>query len=50
MIHNWSKKFLPITLASALAFGSLSWSAADRVSAKDKQKKTGNQERDFPYR
>ncbi|SNS72893.1 alkaline phosphatase [Bacillus sp. OK838] len=39
MIHNWSKKVLPITLASALAFGSLSWSAADRVSAKDKQKK-----------
>lgn len=39
MIHNWSKKVLPITFASALAFGSLSWSAADRVSAKDKQKK-----------
>lgn len=39
MIHNWSKKVLPITLVSALAFGSLSWSAADRVSAKDKQKK-----------
>ncbi|MFE3976062.1 MULTISPECIES: alkaline phosphatase [unclassified Peribacillus] len=38
-MHNWSKKVLPITLASALAFGSLSWSAADRVSAKDKQKK-----------
>ncbi|MGG3495148.1 alkaline phosphatase [Peribacillus simplex] len=38
-MHNWSKKVLPITLVSALAFGSLSWSAADRVSAKDKQKK-----------
>ncbi|MGE1163728.1 alkaline phosphatase [Peribacillus simplex] len=38
-MHNWSKKVLPITLATALAFGSLSWSAADRVSAKDKHKK-----------
>ena len=34
MNRNWSKKFLPITLVSALAFGSLSWSGADRVSAK----------------
>jgi alkaline phosphatase len=32
--RNWSKKVLPITLVSALAFGSLSWSGADRVSAK----------------
>lgn len=31
---TWSKKVLPITLVSALAFGSLSWSGADRVSAK----------------
>ncbi|RRN71263.1 alkaline phosphatase [Peribacillus simplex] len=38
-MHNWSKKVLPISLASALAFGGLSWSAADHVSAKDKQKK-----------
>ncbi|WP_141992947.1 alkaline phosphatase [Bacillus sp. B4EP4a] len=37
--RTWSKKVLPITLASALAFGGLSWSAADRVSAKDKTKK-----------
>ncbi|PRS37947.1 alkaline phosphatase [Bacillus sp. RJGP41] len=34
MNRNWSKKVLPITLVSALAFGSLSWSGADRVSAK----------------
>ncbi|MEF2096365.1 alkaline phosphatase [Bacillus sp. CFBP9009] len=34
MNRTWSKKVLPITLVSALAFGSLSWSAADRVSAK----------------
>ncbi|WP_458354026.1 alkaline phosphatase [Peribacillus frigoritolerans] len=34
MNRTWSKKVLPITLASALAFGSLSWSGADRVSAK----------------
>ncbi|WP_311202537.1 alkaline phosphatase [Peribacillus aracenensis] len=39
MNRTWSKKVLPITLASALAFGGLSWSAADRVSAKDKAKK-----------
>ncbi|WHY97181.1 alkaline phosphatase [Peribacillus simplex] len=39
MNRTWSKKVLPITLASALAFGGLSWSAADRVSAKDKTKK-----------
>ncbi|CAH0293031.1 alkaline phosphatase [Peribacillus simplex] len=39
MNRTWSKKILPITLASALAFGGLSWSAADRVSAKDKTKK-----------
>jgi alkaline phosphatase len=32
--RTWSKKVLPITLVSALAFGSLSWSGADRVSAK----------------
>ncbi|MFE4814330.1 alkaline phosphatase [Peribacillus simplex] len=38
MNRTWSKKVLPITLASALAFGGLSWSAADRVSAKDKTK------------
>ncbi|KOR85481.1 alkaline phosphatase [Bacillus sp. FJAT-22058] len=31
--RTWSKKVLPITLVSALAFGSLSWSGADRVSA-----------------
>ncbi|MEI2469200.1 alkaline phosphatase [Peribacillus frigoritolerans] len=34
MNRTWSKKVLPITLVSALAFGSLSWSGADRVSAK----------------
>ncbi|MCY8936042.1 alkaline phosphatase [Peribacillus frigoritolerans] len=34
MNRNWSKKVLPITLVSALAFGSFSWSGADRVSAK----------------
>ncbi|MED3996004.1 alkaline phosphatase [Peribacillus frigoritolerans] len=34
MNRTWSKKVLPITLISALAFGSLSWSGADRVSAK----------------
>lgn len=34
MNRNWSKRVLPITLVSALAFGSLSWSGADRVSAK----------------
>ncbi|MGG4266404.1 alkaline phosphatase [Peribacillus simplex] len=39
MVHKWSKKVLPITLISALAFGSLSWSAADRISAKEKPKK-----------
>ncbi|MGE1102988.1 alkaline phosphatase [Peribacillus simplex] len=39
MNRTWSKKVLPITLASALAFGGLAWSAADRVSAKDKTKK-----------
>jgi alkaline phosphatase len=32
--RTWSKKVLPITLVSALAFGSLSWSGSDRVSAK----------------
>jgi len=32
--RTWRKKVLPITLVSALAFGSLSWSGADRVSAK----------------
>ncbi|ASS95062.1 alkaline phosphatase [Peribacillus simplex NBRC 15720 = DSM 1321] len=37
--RTWSKKVLPITLVSALAFGSLSWSAADRVSAKGNAKK-----------
>ncbi|MCM3676465.1 alkaline phosphatase [Peribacillus simplex] len=37
--RTWSKKVLPITLVSALAFGSLSWSAADRVSAKGNPKK-----------
>ncbi|WP_148358253.1 alkaline phosphatase [Peribacillus simplex] len=39
MNRTWSKKVLPITLVSALAFGSLSWSAADRVSAKGNAKK-----------
>lgn len=39
MKRTWSKKVLPITLVSALAFGSLSWSAADRVSAKGNPKK-----------
>lgn len=39
MNRTWSKKVLPITLVSALAFGSLSWSAADRVSAKGNPKK-----------
>lgn len=39
MNRTWSKKVLPITLVSALAFGSLSWSAADHVSAKGNQKK-----------
>ncbi|WP_342603319.1 alkaline phosphatase [Peribacillus sp. FSL E2-0159] len=39
MNRTWSKKVLPITLVSALAFGSLSWSAADRVSAKGNSKK-----------
>lgn len=34
MNRTWSKKVLPITLVSALAFGSLSWSGTDRVSAK----------------
>ncbi|MDM5286804.1 alkaline phosphatase [Peribacillus castrilensis] len=34
MNRTWRKKVLPITLVSALAFGSLSWSGADRVSAK----------------
>ncbi|MGE7905874.1 alkaline phosphatase [Peribacillus sp. NPDC094092] len=34
MNRTWGKKVLPITLASALAFGGLSWSVADRVSAK----------------
>ncbi|PCD07144.1 alkaline phosphatase [Peribacillus simplex] len=34
MNRTWSKRVLPITLVSALAFGSLSWSGADRVSAK----------------
>ncbi|USK74637.1 alkaline phosphatase [Peribacillus frigoritolerans] len=34
MNRTWSKKVLPITLVSALAFGSLPWSGADRVSAK----------------
>lgn len=34
MNRTWSKKVLPITLVSALAFGSLSFSGADRVSAK----------------
>ncbi|MEE3954832.1 alkaline phosphatase [Peribacillus frigoritolerans] len=34
MNRTWSKKVLPITLVSALAFGSLTWSGADRVSAK----------------
>ncbi|KRF50576.1 alkaline phosphatase [Bacillus sp. Soil745] len=37
--RTWSKKVLPITLVSALAFGSLSWSGADRVSAKGNAKK-----------
>lgn len=39
MNRTWSKKVLPITLVSALAFGSLSWSAADHVSAKGNAKK-----------
>ncbi|MGW6662214.1 MULTISPECIES: alkaline phosphatase [Peribacillus] len=39
MNSTWSKKVLPITLVSALAFGSLSWSAADHVSAKGNPKK-----------
>ncbi|WHY13699.1 alkaline phosphatase [Peribacillus frigoritolerans] len=39
MNRTWSKKVLPITLVSALAFGSLSWSGADRVSAKGNQNK-----------
>ncbi|WP_095679911.1 alkaline phosphatase [Peribacillus frigoritolerans] len=39
MNRTWSKKVLPITLVSALAFGSLSWSGADRVSAKGNAKK-----------
>ncbi|MEY9869739.1 alkaline phosphatase [Peribacillus sp. B2I2] len=39
MNRTWSKKVLPITLVSALAFGSLSWSATDRVSAKGNSKK-----------
>ncbi|MDQ0881790.1 alkaline phosphatase [Peribacillus sp. V2I11] len=39
MNRTWSKQVLPITLVSALAFGSLSWSAADRVSAKGNPKK-----------
>ncbi|MED4688789.1 alkaline phosphatase [Peribacillus frigoritolerans] len=34
MNRTWRKKVLPITLVSALAFGSLSCSGADRVSAK----------------
>ncbi|WP_336863994.1 alkaline phosphatase [Peribacillus frigoritolerans] len=34
MNRTWRKKVLPITLVSALAFGSLPWSGADRVSAK----------------
>ncbi|CAH0255965.1 Alkaline phosphatase 3 [Peribacillus sp. Bi96] len=38
MNYAWSKKVLPITLVSALAFGSLTWSAEDRVSAKEKPK------------
>nr|WP_311735975.1 alkaline phosphatase [Peribacillus frigoritolerans] len=39
MNSTWSKKVLPITLVSALAFGSISWSAADHVSAKGNPKK-----------
>ncbi|MBO0998271.1 alkaline phosphatase [Bacillus sp. SD075] len=39
MNRTWSKKVLPITLVSALAFGSISWSAGDRVSAKGNPKK-----------